>query len=217
MRPSPRPLEMWCFDRCRGAARKGLAGEADLAFRGRRTASVCRRRFGLVRADPQTPFETAMGATVLPHLKEIKPDRFLPSSRSVAFHRVAWRQSTAIPSGSTTGEDLVFDFRLRALYGQFPLCQKRWSIFDRRGTLRAFFKQYYHYAHGDGKADLWAPAARHPLPDLTLVAAAGFGVLAVVPHALVAAGAAGWDDHLHGHSLPVAWDRCWPLMVPSTG
>jgi len=129
-------------------------------------------------ADAQTPFETAMGATVLPHLKEIKPDRFLPSSRSVAFHRVAWEAVDGYPEWLDYCEDLVFDFRLRALYGQFPFVPEAVVRFRPRGTLRAFFKQYYHYARGDGKADLWR--RRHAIRYLTyLVALPGLVVLAL--------------------------------------
>ena len=45
---------------------------------------------GFFVPDPQTVFEMAMGATVLPELQGLKPDRFLPSSRSVAFRKNAW-------------------------------------------------------------------------------------------------------------------------------
>src|SRR5207245_2398278 len=39
--------------------------------------------------DPHTPFERAMGATVLPAVEDIDPDSFLTSSRSVAFRKSA--------------------------------------------------------------------------------------------------------------------------------
>jgi hypothetical protein len=42
---------------------------------------------GFFLPDPQTVFERAMGATVLPVEADVDPDRFLPSSRSVAFLR----------------------------------------------------------------------------------------------------------------------------------
>jgi glycosyltransferase involved in cell wall biosynthesis len=124
---------------------------------------------GWFTADPQTLFETAMGATVLPHLKEIKPDQFLPSSRSAAFHRVAWEAARGYPEWLDYCEDLVFDFRLRALYGPFPFVPEAVVHFRPRGTLRAFFKQYYHYARGDGKADLWR--RRHAIRYLTYLVA----------------------------------------------
>jgi glycosyltransferase involved in cell wall biosynthesis len=106
-------------------------------------------------AAPQTLFETAMGATVLPHLREIKPNAFLPSSRSVAFRKVAWEAAGGYPEWLDYCEDLILDLRLRDLYGTFAFSPRAVVHFRPRSSLRAFFKQYYQYARGDGKADLW--------------------------------------------------------------
>jgi glycosyltransferase involved in cell wall biosynthesis len=105
--------------------------------------------------EPQTLFETAMGATVLPHVREIDPGTFLPSSRSVAFRRAAWEAAGGYPEWLDYCEDLVFDLRLRDLYGPFAFVPQATVHFRPRSSLRAFFRQYYHYARGDGKADLW--------------------------------------------------------------
>jgi len=105
--------------------------------------------------EPQTAFEAAMGATVLPQVRDIKAERFLPSSRSVAFHKAAWEAVGGYPEWLDYCEDLIFDFRLRDLYGSFPFAPEARVHFRPRGSLRAFFKQYYQYARGDGKADLW--------------------------------------------------------------
>jgi glycosyltransferase involved in cell wall biosynthesis len=110
---------------------------------------------GFFIADPQTPFEIAMGATVLPTAEEIDPRTFLPSSRSVAFTKAAWAAAGGYPEWLDYGEDLVFDFRLRHVAGPFAWAPDAVVHFRPRGSLRAFFKQYYRYARGDGKADLW--------------------------------------------------------------
>ena len=132
---------------------------------------------GFFRPDPQTLFETAMGATVLPELREIDPARFLPSSRSVAFRKRAWAAVAGYPEWLDYCEDLVFDFRLRDRFGSFAFVPDALVYFRPRSSLRAFFAQYYHYARGDGKADLWR--RRHVIRYLTylvavpLIAAAG--------------------------------------------
>jgi len=110
---------------------------------------------GFFRPDPQTPFETAMGATVLPAVDEIDPDTFLPSSRSVAFLKESWQAVGGYPEWLDYCEDLIFDFRLIDRHGPFPLVPDAVAYFRPRGALRAFFTQYYRYARGDGKADLW--------------------------------------------------------------
>jgi glycosyltransferase involved in cell wall biosynthesis len=104
---------------------------------------------------PQTVFEVAMGATVLPERRDIRPDKFLPSSRSVAFKKDAWQAIGGYPEWLDYCEDLVFDFALLEKHRPFALAPDAIAYFRPRGSLQAFFKQYYQYARGDGKAKLW--------------------------------------------------------------
>jgi len=120
-------------------------------FKDPRVAAVA----GFFRPDPHTVFETALGATVLPEPAEIVPQRFLPSSRSVAFRRSAWEAIGGYPEWIDYCEDLIFDLRLRARFGPFIFVPEALVHFRPRPNLRAFFVQYYRYARGDGKADLW--------------------------------------------------------------
>ncbi|HEY67706.1 MAG: glycosyl transferase family 2 [Chloroflexi bacterium] len=124
---------------------------------------------GFFRPDPQTVFETAMGATVLPELREINPAHFNPSSRSVAFRKSAWAAVGGYPEWLDYCEDLIFDFRLRDLYGPFVFVPEALVHFRPRSSLRAFFVQYYRYARGDGRADLWR--RRHAIRYLTYLVA----------------------------------------------
>ena len=110
---------------------------------------------GFFVPDVRTTFEIAMGATVLPTVDEVKPESFLPSSRSVAFTKDAWAAAGGYPEWIDYCEDLIFDFRLRDVAGPFAWAPDAVAHFRPRGSLKAFFKQYYRYARGDGKADLW--------------------------------------------------------------
>ncbi len=120
---------------------------------------------GFFVPDPQTPFERALGATVLPTLPEINPATFLPSSRSIAFRKEAWESVGGYPEWLDYCEDLVFDIRLRDLDKRFLFAPHAIAHFRPRSTLRSFFLQYYRYARGDGKADLWRK--RHAIRYLT--------------------------------------------------
>jgi glycosyltransferase involved in cell wall biosynthesis len=124
---------------------------------------------GFFAADALTVFERAMGATVLPALSDVRPERFLPSSRSVLFRRSAWQAIGGYPDWLDYGEDLVFDLALRARGLSFAFAPKALVWFRPRGSLGAFFRQYYHYARGDGKADLWR--TRHAIRYLTYLLA----------------------------------------------
>jgi glycosyltransferase involved in cell wall biosynthesis len=110
---------------------------------------------GFFLPDVHTPFEIAMGATVLPQLSEIDPATFLPSSRSVAFTKAAWRAVGGYPEWLDYSEDLIFDFALRDKFGAFAFAPEAIAYFKPRSSLKSFFRQYYLYARGDGKANLW--------------------------------------------------------------
>ncbi len=109
---------------------------------------------GFFVPDPANPFEMAMSATVLPALRDVDPRTFLPSSRSIAFTKEAWAAVGGYPEWLDYCEDLVFDLDLRARY-PFAFAPDAVAYFRPRGSLRSFARQYYLYARGDGKADLW--------------------------------------------------------------
>ncbi|BCX05342.1 MAG: glycosyl transferase [Candidatus Roseilinea sp.] len=115
----------------------------------------CHAVAGFFTPDPHTTFEVAMGATVLPELRDIKAETFLPSSRSVAFRKSAWQAAGGYPEWLDYCEDLIFDMKLRERCGDFAFVPEAVVYFRPRGSLRAFFKQYYRYARGDGKANLF--------------------------------------------------------------
>lgn len=124
---------------------------------------------GFFVPDPQSAFEVAMGATILPAKSEIDPKTFLPSSRSVAFLKSSWAAAGGYPEWLDFCEDLIFDFRLRSATGPFEFAPGAIVYFRPRPSLRSFFKQYYQYARGDGKADLWRK--RHAVRYLTYLVA----------------------------------------------
>ncbi len=96
-----------------------------------------------------------MGATVLPSVEDVNPGTFLPSSRSVAFPKEAWEAAGGYPEWLDYCEDLVFDLKLKELGYRFEFAPQAVVYFRPRSNLRSFFLQYYRYARGDGKADLW--------------------------------------------------------------
>lgn len=185
---------------------------------------------GFFVPDPQNAFEVAMGATVLPTLSDINPATFLPSSRSIAFLKSSWLAAGRYPEWLDFCEDLIFDFRLRDTVGSFAFAPQAVAYFRPRSTLRAFFKQYYHYARGDGKADLWRK--RHAIRYFTYLVA--------LPLLLVLTFGVSWGWGLAGlmlgslgmfytpyRRLPRLWDKlsaweklqaiCWIPLIQVTG
>jgi len=120
---------------------------------------------GFFVADPHTLFEVAMGATVLPHVDEINPARFLPSSRSVAVRKTTWERVGGYPEWVDYCEDVVFDLALREAHAHVAFVPDAIARFRPRRTMRAFWHQYFRYARGDGKAGLWP--MRHAIRYVT--------------------------------------------------
>ena len=110
---------------------------------------------GFFQSDPQNIFEIALGATTLPDVEEINPQKFLPSSRSVAFLKKAWEAVGGYPEWLDFSEDVIFDLKMRQKFGDFVFAPKAIAHFRPRPTLFSFMKQYFNYAKGDGKANLW--------------------------------------------------------------
>ena len=146
---------------------------------------------GFFVADPQTTFEVAMGATVLPQFDEIDPAIFLPSSRSVAVRKIAWASVGGYPEWLDYCEDVVFDLALREAGHGVAFAPDAIVRFRPRATMRAFWHQYFRYARGDGKAGLWPK--RHAVRYLTYAGLLG----------MIAVGKRG--------------SPAWPLIIAAAG
>jgi glycosyltransferase involved in cell wall biosynthesis len=107
---------------------------------------------GFYRPAGRNDFERMLASVIVPRLSEIDPDTFLPSSRSVAFRRTAWRNAGGYPEWLLVVEDLVFDMKLREIGARFVFTPNAIASWYPRPTLKAFFKQYRNYARGDGHA-----------------------------------------------------------------
>ena len=169
---------------------------------------------GFFRSAPQTVLETAMGATVLPEARDVNPAAYLPSSRSVAFRRAAWEVAGGYPEWLDYSEDVVFDLAVRRSFGPFTFVPEALVDFRPRGSLRALARQYYHYARGDGKANLFP--RQHALrycAYLIVAPALVYAALSVSPWVWLAGVAAG----LAYLRLPLR--RLWPSLaaLPVTG
>lgn len=80
-----------------------------------------------------------------------RPSRnFLPSSRSVAFSRSAWRTAGGYPEWLRWGEDTLFNEMCIATGARYKVEEEALVYWEVRPDLRAALTQYYRYALGDG-------------------------------------------------------------------
>jgi len=89
-------------------------------------------------------------------------DTWLPSSRSIAFRKEAWKRAGGYPEyqaynaklrNKCGGEDTVFDLKLKQQGYSFANGLSAQVDWKPQPTLRKMFKQYYWYAIGDGLDD----------------------------------------------------------------
>lgn len=110
----------------------------------------------------------ALAAATLPDMDEIDGRQFLPSSRSVAVRREWLTAGVLYPEWLDYCEDLVWDLQLQRAGARFAFVPEARVAFAPRSGPRSFWRQYYRYARGDGKAGLWP--RRHLLRYVTYAA-----------------------------------------------
>ncbi|MCS6883228.1 MAG: glycosyltransferase [Oscillochloridaceae bacterium] len=119
------------------------AGEADLTG-------------GFYAPDPRSLFELALAWTNYRTLEEIDPARFLPFGNCMAFRREVWEAIGGFPEWLSHSEDLYFDLEAERRGFRRAFAPAAVVHFRPRSSLRAFARQYYLYARGDGVGGLWA-------------------------------------------------------------
>ena len=110
--------------------------------------------FGYVLSRPTRFFEAVLGAVTIPDESEIDPDEYPPSAGSLAFRR-EFAEECVFPEWLDFGEDMYLDLKWRAQRRALLHASGADVGFRPRRDLRAFFRQYFNYAKGDGKAGMW--------------------------------------------------------------
>ena len=125
--------------------------------------------------EPKTAFEECLGELIYPRIETLDETQFLPSARSIAFTRECWQAVGGYPEWLYTGEDSLFDLRLRDAGYRFALAENAIVYWRPRATWRGLFKQYYLYAKG---------AAEAKIVSRTIAKAYGGNVIVHVFHAM---------------------------------
>jgi cellulose synthase/poly-beta-1,6-N-acetylglucosamine synthase-like glycosyltransferase len=146
---------------------------------------------------------------------EVAPQSFLPSARSLALRKEAWRAAGGFPESLTlTAEDTLFDLALKAHtrhWAFVPEAVVRWQL---KPSLPQLFRQVRRYGRGDGEAGLF-PQKYLGLMRMSLEL--GAGTLAVLVCALLALAWWSWLP-LVVALLPAYWvaRRLWRTTLRPT-
>lgn len=137
---------------------------------------------GFYRPAGRDFFEGVLAAVITPRFHDLYPRGFPPSSRSIAFRKEWWRRVGGYPEWLRVCEDLVFDRNLKEAGARFAFAPDAVVAWYPRPDLRAFFRQYYGYARGDGHARIYA--GRHFVRYASYLS--GLALAAKAPHSRLA-------------------------------
>jgi glycosyltransferase involved in cell wall biosynthesis len=122
---------------------------------------------GFYKVEAKNLFEKATNNFFYHSHDKIDINTWLPSSRSIAFTKSAWRKSGGYPefeeySNSTIalrcgGEDTIFDLRLKKAGYKFADGLKGFVYWRPRSNISGLYRQYKMYSLGDGLAHVNAP------------------------------------------------------------
>jgi glycosyltransferase involved in cell wall biosynthesis len=83
---------------------------------------------------------------------KVDPNNFLPSSRSIAFKKSAWKKVKGYPEELNTCEDLVFAQKMKEKKLKFIFKQDAIVLWPQRNNIVEAAGQFFNYARGDGEA-----------------------------------------------------------------
>lgn len=125
----------------------------------------------------ETPLDLRFAVLMIPALEEISPERFLPSSRSIAFRREAWSRVGGYPDLLNYGEDTRFDLDLKAAGARFRFVPDAYVYWRPASSLKQLLRVARNYGLGDGQARIASPhrraLIRYVLAPLALLACLG--------------------------------------------
>jgi glycosyltransferase involved in cell wall biosynthesis len=103
----------------------------------------------------ENEFEETAANLLFPSINSLNADSFLPSGRSIAFRKRAWKMVGGYPEWLNTAEDTLFDLKLKKTGLKFVLSPNSIVFWRVRKDLAGIFRQYYYYAQGEGHALLF--------------------------------------------------------------
>lgn len=100
-------------------------------------------------------FEALSACVTLPLPREVRGERFMPSSRSLAFRKEVWERVGGYPEWLDIGEDMYFNHRWRELGIRHVFRPEALVYWRMRPDPLSFLRQYFNYARGDGESGMY--------------------------------------------------------------
>ncbi len=112
---------------------------------------------GWYKDNSNTEFGQLVEKLTSPNTDKIakNPNKFLPSSRSIAYRKDCWQKVGGYPEWLYTAEDTLFDINLRRQGYEFLFCPNAVVYWNVGSNLADLFRKYFNYSKGDGEAKLF--------------------------------------------------------------
>jgi glycosyltransferase involved in cell wall biosynthesis len=112
---------------------------------------------GFSKPVPGDEFGRRAARYLIPALEVVKPQQFLPSSRSLAFRKEVWQRTGGYPEWlSFAGEDTLFDRYAKLQAGKWAFVPEAVVYWHAPGNLEKLYRTQYRYSKGDGESGLFA-------------------------------------------------------------
>ena len=102
-----------------------------------------------------TYLEKILSICIMPKLKEINPQKFMPSSRNISFKKIAWEKVGGYPENLDYGEDMRFNFNLKQNGYVIKFNPDAIIFWRMREDIVQIFKQFFRYSKGDAKGKMY--------------------------------------------------------------
>jgi cellulose synthase/poly-beta-1,6-N-acetylglucosamine synthase-like glycosyltransferase len=110
---------------------------------------------GYYRPLARSLFSRAVAAATVPSPREVNPERFLPSGRSVAFRRAAWQAAGGYPEWTAFSEDTLFGLALKRAGAHFRFVPGALVFWEMAAGPGRLFRQFFRYARSDARNRLF--------------------------------------------------------------
>jgi glycosyltransferase involved in cell wall biosynthesis len=112
---------------------------------------------GYYESRAHTVFQECLVPYVFVMPDKIKPQKFLPASRSMAFRREIWEKAGGFPEQFAHNEDYVFAHTLKRMGAKIWFRKEAIVYWIPRETFAGAFNMFYRFAYGDIEAGLIRP------------------------------------------------------------
>ncbi|MGI8426053.1 MAG: glycosyltransferase [Actinomycetota bacterium] len=126
---------------------------------------------GCYTAEATTRFERIISCLNIPDPKEINPEKYMPSARSLAFTKNVWTAVGGFPEWLNIGEDMFFNHTLKAIKAKRRFAPRAIVKWRPRPTLKLSLRSYFYYARGDAIGGMYI--RRHAIRFFSYSAMAG--------------------------------------------